>query len=287
MGQYLRLSFMKNSPIREKKDWRAATTVRRNLCALLRINFVVLCAGLLLGVVPSAVVAQTKTVESLPKTVLSEKVDLIVPKTFPKNWAHYARDGKTSLKTTWSIDATTDKSNPILVCTGKPSGYLRTTKSYKNFELTFEWMYPAANPNCNSGVLVHLNGNDKLWPKSIQVQLHRQQVGSLFPHIGATVKQPILLKVLPANLLALKKWHSCKIRCNNGTITVTINGKQVSEVTGCKPSSGSIAFQSEGSEISFRRIQIQEIIPAPKPIKFPLVAPKPALPKAKPPTGKP
>ncbi|GAB4149741.1 MAG: hypothetical protein Tsb009_24140 [Planctomycetaceae bacterium] len=196
---------------------------------------------------------KSKTKEK-PKPKL---VDLIQPKTFPAGWLHHSAEKTSALKDTWKVDAVTDKSNPVLICTGKPSGYLRTVKAYENFELTLEWMYPPNSPNCNSGILVHVQGTDKIWPASIQVQLHRPQVGSIFPLRGAKTDNQVSRM---GQMLASKKWHSCKIISMNGSISVTINGKKVGEVTGCEPKKGFIAFQSEGSEIHFRKIQIREIV---------------------------
>ena len=44
-----------------------------------------------------------------------------------------------------------------------------------------------------------------------------------------------------------------------------INGIKLGEVTGCDPSKGAIALQSEGSEIHFRNLVVEELAPAPAP----------------------
>ena len=49
------------------------------------------------------------------------------------------------------------------------------------------------------------------------------------------------------------------LRAKSGRVSVVINGKKVGEVTGCKPSVGSIALQSEGSEVHFRRIMLKPL----------------------------
>jgi hypothetical protein len=66
----------------------------------------------------------------------------------------------------------------VLRCTGSPTGYLRTRQAYKDFRVSFQWRYPE-NVNGNSGVLVHTTGPDKIWPRSIQVQLHAPKAGSV------------------------------------------------------------------------------------------------------------
>ena len=233
-------------------------------CSLFRFNyfshtaFVRACTVLFFGFFFLNCSPAFGQVKPKPKPVFTE---LINPETFPKGWMHHSAEKTSALKETWKVDAVTDKSNPVLICTGKPAGYLRTVKVYENFELTLEWMYPPDSPNCNSGILVYLKGTDKIWPASIQVQLHRPQVGSIFPLRGAKTDNQVTRK---GQMLESKKWHSCKITSVNGSVSVIINDKKVGEVTGCEPLKGQIALQSEGSEIHFRKIRIREIVPAKK-----------------------
>ena len=60
---------------------------------------------------------------------------------------------------TWSV------TNGVIHCTGKPVGYLRTKQSYSNYVLTVEWRFVKIAPKAdNSGVLVHIQLPDKVWP---------------------------------------------------------------------------------------------------------------------------
>ena len=141
----------------------------------------------------------------------------------------------------------------VLICTGQPSGYLRTRELYDNFEFSMEWRYPNF-PHVNSGILIHTSGADKIWPRSIQVQLHRPMAGSIFPTGGARSANRIHVNHLK---LPVNKWHKCIVTCKDGTVAVWINGEKAGEVTECDPRRGSIALQSEGQEIHFRRIMIR------------------------------
>ena len=61
---------------------------------------------------------------------------------------------------TWSV------TNGVIHCTGKPIGYLRTTQSYSNYFLTVEWRFLKIAPKAdNTGILVHLQLPDKVWPQ--------------------------------------------------------------------------------------------------------------------------
>jgi len=75
----------------------------------------------------------------------------------------YLRNNQGDVDETWKI-----KPNGILACAGEPRGYIRTTKSYKNYKFHMEYRWPG-KPG-NNGVLVHMVGEDKVWPKSLECQ---------------------------------------------------------------------------------------------------------------------
>jgi len=193
--------------------------------------------------------------------------DLIQSDSFAKQWFFFSADSQAKRDETWVLRKSTDGKETILVCQGKkrPFGYLRTTRSFSSFKLRLEWMYPE-DANGNSGILVYTDAvgeaktpGDKIWPKSIQIQLHRPKAGSVFPSGGATTDNTLDVKDLSA---PVKQWNTCVITAQAGTLTVAINDKTVGRVTGCVPNAGSLALQSEGSEIHFRNIRLE---PFPKP----------------------
>jgi hypothetical protein len=139
---------------------------------------------------------------------------------------------------------------------------LRTkADDYENYELGLEWKYPSAE-NGNSGILVHTTDADRIWPKSIQVQLHRPVAGSIFPNEGAASDNTQMVRDLsrPVN-----QWNTCVVRCIDGRVSAVVNGQPVGKVTGCVPRKGSIALQSEGAEIHFRKMWLKRIKPEPQP----------------------
>ena len=61
-----------------------------------------------------------------------------------------------------------------IVCSGKPTGYLITTQEYENYVLRLQWRWgdnvkQIRGPN--SGIIVHVVGEDKIYPKGIEAQL--------------------------------------------------------------------------------------------------------------------
>jgi len=174
---------------------------------------------------------------------------------FPSGWVHYCSEKDAPLQEVWKVEKGATPDEDILICNGKLPGYIRTRKPYKNFSISMEWKYPS-DPNANSGVLIHTSGDDKIWPKSIQVQLHRPTAGSIFPTGGGKSANTLRIDGLK---LPVNQWHRCVITCREGTVAVSINDKKTGEVTGCDPQRGCIALQSEGQEIHFRRISLVEL----------------------------
>ncbi len=171
------------------------------------------------------------------------------------NWVCHSGDRNAKLEDTWRIQPGETPEDAILVCVGKPFGYLRTVKEYENFRLSLEWRY-ASDPNANSGVLIHIQGADTIWPQSMQVQLHRPEAGSIFPEGGAVSDNVVRIKDVG---LSVREWHRCVVTSRLGKLTVVLDDRKPAEVTGCRPSKGWIGLQSEGSEIHFRRIQLRRL----------------------------
>lgn len=201
---------------------------------------------------PTAPVKPSIKVAPSAKDVTPTAVNLL-SSSLEDNWELFSSKPDTRLSDVWKVvDANGKK---LLICTGTPKGFLLTKRKYQNFDLSFEWKY-AADPNGNSGVLAFTRNEPRLWPTSMQVQLHQPSAGSIFPSGDATSDN-----TTDANDLALPvgQWNKCRVVARNGKVSVEINGKPAGEVSGCNPSQGSLALQSEGSETHFRNIFIREL----------------------------
>jgi hypothetical protein len=158
---------------------------------------------------------------------------------------------------TWSV------TNGVIHCLGRPNGYLRTEKRYHDYRLTVEWRFVKAPPRAdNTGVLVHLQPPDVLWPKCFECQGMHNQQGDFWLWGGAAGKEPVNLKQngiarqQPAKENPVGEWNTYQVVCAGKTIEIIVNGKSVNKITGCNPSSGSIGIQSEGAEIEVRKIHL-------------------------------
>jgi hypothetical protein len=153
---------------------------------------------------------------------------------------------------------------------GVPLGYLRTKKEYSDYHLHVEWRYPE-NPT-NSGVFLHTNGPDHLWPAHFQAQLKHQNAGDFIVHgVGekATLHdtvytsskeaKPLIPKLHPGNELPAGEWNSYDIICRGKTIELRVNGLLQNVAKDLSLTKGYIGLQAEGSKIQFRNLWVESL----------------------------
>jgi hypothetical protein len=176
----------------------------------------------------------------------------------------------------------------VIHCTGKPTGVMRVKKLYTNFELVVEWRHLKSAGN--SGVFVW--GTEESvnalkpgqLPQGIEVQVldhgYTEQYekssgkkadwftsnGDVFP-TGASTMTPFPpvapngKRSFPSKNLSkgVGEWNHYYVRCINGEVRLWVNGEEVSGGTNCKPSSGVLALESEGSPVEFKHLRIREL----------------------------
>jgi hypothetical protein len=155
---------------------------------------------------------------------------------------------------------------------GIPTGYIRTKESYSNYKLHVEWRW-VGEPS-NSGVLIHVQGENMIWPHCIECQLMHEHAGDLVlmgKGAGITVKDSTYLVTSEENrYLAIPKfeavsenpageWNSYDITSRNGELEVLVNGVLQHKGTGMTLQEGNILLQSEGSPIQFRNIYLERL----------------------------
>ena len=156
----------------------------------------------------------------------------------------------------------------VLICTGKPAGYLRTEKDdYANYLLELEWRFPAGSQGGNSGVLLHASTPQAIgiWPKSLEAQLFHKNAGDIWV-IGETcqienadkrVKDRRHLNLTDDSEKPIGQWNKYRILCKGDAITLYVNDDLVNHVTRCSATKGAICLQSEGAPIEFRHIKLR------------------------------
>jgi hypothetical protein len=179
-------------------------------------------------------------------------------------WTYYLEDPNVKMEDVWSIDT----KEGIIICKGKPAGYIRTTADYTNFILRFQWRFnPVTKEEGNSGVLLRVVGPDKIWPKMVEAQLQSGQAGDFWLNGGTKLVTPRSKQGhqsegsdqrvrFKSNEKPVGEWNQYEIVFDRDKITLKINGEVVNEGTGAEEVPGKIALQSEGVEIHFRDIRL-------------------------------
>lgn len=146
-----------------------------------------------------------------------------------------------------------------LIVTGKPTCYVYTDKSYKNYVLRFDWRFPeGSSPDSNSGCLVHIQTPHKVMPKSVEPQGRYKDHGKLF-FLGVRGEGKFDVEAHKKALKPMGQWSTTEVTCAaDGTVTVKLNGVPVSSGK-TELTSGPVGFQSEGWEVHFRNVQLKEM----------------------------
>ena len=132
--------------------------------------------------------------------------------------------------------------------------------------LELEWRFDPAKGEGNSGVLLRTIGDDTVWPKSMEAQLHSKNAGD-FWNIGEYIATTDAkrtdgrrtVKTHETNEKPLGEWNKYRIVVNGGTIELWVNGLLQNVATNVEANKGRIALQSEGAYIEFRNIVLRPI----------------------------
>jgi Domain of Unknown Function (DUF1080) len=188
----------------------------------------------------------------------TERIELFNGKDF-SGWTFFMRSNAAP-SDTFAI------TNGILHCTGQPYGYVRTDKDFRDYKLTVERRFVKVAPHAdNTGVFVHVQGPDKIWPRCIENQGMSQHQGDLIFVDGATCKGHETAQTRsvpmqgPHNEKPVGEWNTYEIVCSGDSLKVYVNGKLMNEAEGCNVSSGAIAIQSEGGEWEARKVFLEPL----------------------------
>ena len=171
-------------------------------------------------------------------------------------------------------DTTWTASDGMIRCTGKPICALRTLDKYENFILELEWrhlksggnagvfLWAAAEPATGQPFLraIEVQVLDHGYGKSDWFTTH----GDVFPIHGSSMKPfpPSRgMRSFPSESRSLgaPEWNHYRIECLNGTLRLSVNGKEVSGGSDCTYRKGFIALESEGSPVDFKNIRIKKL----------------------------
>ena len=160
---------------------------------------------------------------------------------------------------TWSV------TNGAIHCNGSAIGYLRTEQSYNNYVLYVGWRFLKIAPKAdNTGVLVHMQLPDKVWPMCIQIQGKHDRQGDLFlmggaeskEHMGMDANTAIPMRSESAEY-SVGTLNTSETICNGNDVKVYINDKLMNETTECTDTNGFVGIQSEGADFEIRKMYLE------------------------------
>jgi hypothetical protein len=180
-------------------------------------------------------------------------------------WECYLADTQAKMQDVWSIE------EGVLICRGKPLGYLYTKKNYGDFTLKLEWRWPPGKKPGNGGVLIRMTGEHRIWPTSLEAQLNTGNAGDFWGLAGYRLTGPTeRMRTLDhkqfgplTNLKKIKalekpagEWNSYEIVAEGPTVILIINGEEVNRAARCDLNPGKICLTSEGDEIHFQNVVV-------------------------------
>ena len=169
---------------------------------------------------------------------------------------------------TWSVR------DGMIICSGKPIGELRTERMYQNFIMEVEWRH--MKQRGNAGIFVwadDITARGQPFHRGVEVQVLENAFGNtrgytthgdIFPIHGA--------KMTPVNGRGGSRafptenrskpspnWNHYRIECNDGNISLAVNGKVVTKGREASPRKGYICLESEGGIVHYRNLRIREL----------------------------
>jgi len=189
-------------------------------------------------------------------TTPTQRVELFDGKAL-SGWTFVSKGTNQDAATIWSVK------DGVIHCAGKPNCYARTLTTWQNYKLHVEWRWPEVAGN--SGVFVHVNKPDKIWPLCLEMQLAAGSAGDIRVNGGSLVhelnpeKPGSVPRRTPGAEKPVGEWNTGDIICRSNSVTVHVNGVLQNEVTAASVASGAIGLQAEGKPVEFRNIVLEPL----------------------------
>jgi hypothetical protein len=169
---------------------------------------------------------------------------------------------------------------------GKEYGYFCTEREYSDYYLSAEFRWgdatwpPRVENARDSGILFHVSGEDKIWPRSLEYQIIEGGTGDLilvggaaaavkgetrnrgrFDRFGKGPWKDVVGYLDPAGEVEKPRgqWNLMEMWVEGDKFRFHLNGKLVNEGSGASDTRGKILFQSEGAEVWFRNIVLRPL----------------------------
>ena len=149
---------------------------------------------------------------------------------------------------------------------GTTRGYAYTHQSYRNFTLRFDYRWPSAaelpedeRAKANTGVLVFITGEHKVWPRCLEVQGRWDEMA----HIKSNARDvTVAVRDDEAARATARKpvgdWNSIELVAKDGALTSRLNGVKIADSDATELREGPLGFQAEGFDVEFRNLRIRQ-----------------------------
>lgn len=178
---------------------------------------------------------------------------------FEKNWSFFLNEPNASMADVWSVQ------DGVIVCKGKPTGYIYTNGTFDDFLLRVVWRFDPEKGAGNSGVLLRMTGENEVWPRSIEAQLQSGNAGDFWNignvpmEVDASRTRGRNTKKTHGNEKPIGEWNTYEIICDDGWVSLRVNGDVLNEAWNAEDVAGHICLQSEGAEIHFREVTLTKL----------------------------
>jgi hypothetical protein len=179
--------------------------------------------------------------------------------------------------------------NRVLHISGKEMGYVITKQSFHDFYLRAEFKWgegtyaERAGQARDSGILYNIQGEQKVWPRSIEFQIVEGGTGDFWMTDGAalTGANGVRVEGPPGSALKIDRigkgpwknvvgyrdpvgelekphgeWNTLELVTQGNQVRQYVNGKLANIGIDPFPDEGKILFQSEGAEVYFRNMKV-------------------------------
>lgn len=173
-----------------------------------------------------------------------------------KKWTFYLKDAGVDPSTVFTVQ------NGVIHIKGNPFGYMSTHKMYSDYTLHVEWRWPLEGTN--SGVFIHTQKPDTIWPKTLECQLQAGNAGDFICNgIDADERtnksSKVMKKIAAPSEKPIGEWNTMEVNCKGNTIELYVNGILHNKGTNLTVSKGFICLQSEGKDIEFKNVFLKKL----------------------------
>lgn len=245
------------------------------------------CAVLSLSLAVPLVLAQPDLAQSAPAAAIpahAAAIDLLQGSTLNRFDTFIRGRGLNS-----DPEHTFTVSDGVLHVSGHEMGYVVTKQTYGRFYLRAEFKWGTgtfgdrAGQARDSGILYCVQGEPKVWPRSIEFQIKEGETGDFWLTDGAAITGADGKRVTgpPGSALNIGhidkgpeknvvgfrntsgeyekpygEWNLLELVEDGNVVRQYVNGRLANVGTDPFPTDGKILFQSEGAEIYFRNLQL-------------------------------